>query len=125
MRRIKGKLTDTALPRTPSGVRIDAVPLATYGAVDWTTPQLLVVALGSCGPLPSWADRESRDERRRIPTPTDWRVGEPCDYAARRSYRWCRPPTCGLATTGPHVGGAIGRGCGESLSSDRCVRDWW
>jgi hypothetical protein len=47
------------------------------------------------------------------------------DYAARRSYRWCRPPTCGIATTGPSVGGAIGRGCGESLASERCVRDWW
>ena len=31
-------------------VRIDVVPLGTYGAVDWTAPSLLVVALGSCGP---------------------------------------------------------------------------
>ena len=30
-----------------------------------------------------------------------------------------------MATTRPSVGGAIGRGCGESFASERCVRDWW
>ena len=37
------------------------------------------------------------------------------DYAARRLYRWCRPPTSGISTIGPRHGGAIGRGCGESF----------
>jgi hypothetical protein len=44
-------------------------------------------------------------------------------YAARRSYRWRRPPTCGIATTRPAVGRATGRGRGASFSSARCVRD--
>jgi hypothetical protein len=46
----------------------------------------------------------------------------PRGYAARRSYRWWRPPTCGIATTRPAVGRAIGRGRGASFSSARCVR---
>ena len=45
-------------------------------------------------------------------------------HAARRS-RWCRPPTCGKAITVPVVGGCTGRGSGQSLSSERCVRLRW
>jgi hypothetical protein len=41
------------------------------------------------------------------------------DYAARRSYSWCNPPRCGIATIGPRVGGATGRETGESLFSDK------
>ena len=43
--------------------------------------------------------------------------------AARRSYRWWRPPTSGIATMSPSPGGMTGRGMGVSLSSDKCVRD--
>jgi hypothetical protein len=45
-------------------------------------------------------------------------------YAARRSYRWCKPPTCGIATISPSPGGATAREIGASLASDRCVRDF-
>src|SRR5438034_2098635 len=44
-------------------------------------------------------------------------------YAARRSYRWWSPPTCGIAITRPLEGRLTGRGSGESFSSDKCVRD--
>ena len=44
-------------------------------------------------------------------------------YAARRSYRWWRPPICGSATTRPADGRATGRGRGVSFSSAKCVRD--
>jgi hypothetical protein len=37
--------------------------------------------------------------------------------AAGRSYRWCSPPTSGMAITPPTD--RIGRGSGESLSSDK------
>lgn len=36
--------------------------------------------------------------------------------AARRSYRWWRPPTSGMATMAPSPGGMTGRGIGASLS---------
>ena len=37
--------------------------------------------------------------------------------AARRSYRWWRPPTSEIATMSPSPGGMTGRGIGASLSS--------
>jgi hypothetical protein len=43
--------------------------------------------------------------------------------AARRSYRWWSPPTCGIATTAPISGCCTGRGSGVSLASERCVLD--
>lgn len=64
---------------------------------------------------------EDSDERRPGPPPAN-RVGE-SRYAASRSCRWCSPPTCGMATTGPSGGGEIGQGRGESLASERCVRE--
>jgi hypothetical protein len=33
------------------------------------------------------------------------------------------PPTCGIATTAPHSAECTGLGSGESLASERCVRD--
>jgi hypothetical protein len=44
--------------------------------------------------------------------------------AARRSYRWCRPPTSGSATILPMLGGWMALGSGASLPSDKCVLDW-
>ena len=41
------------------------------------------------------------------------------DYAAWRTYRWCKPPTSGTETILPEPGGAIGRLSGASLSSER------
>jgi hypothetical protein len=37
--------------------------------------------------------------------------------AARRSYRWWRPPTSAIVTMSPSPGGITGRGIGASLSS--------
>jgi hypothetical protein len=45
--------------------------------------------------------------------------------AARRSERWCRPPTCEKVITVPAEGGCMGRGSGQSLLSERCVLLWW
>ena len=45
--------------------------------------------------------------------------------AARRSYRWCSPPTCGMAMIRPASGGCTGRGSGLSFSSAKCVRLRW
>src|SRR5262249_10069739 len=42
--------------------------------------------------------------------------------AARRSYRWCRPPTSGNATIRPVSGPCTGLGTGASFCSPRCVR---
>jgi hypothetical protein len=47
----------------------------------------------------------------------------PVTQAARRSYRWCNPPTCGIATTRPFSGGWTDRGSGESFSRERWVLD--
>ncbi len=41
------------------------------------------------------------------------------DYAARRTYRWCRPPTSGICTTAPTSGRAMGLTSGASLLSAR------
>jgi len=38
--------------------------------------------------------------------------------ATRRSYRWWRPPTCGMAMTCPISGGCTGRSAGVSLASE-------
>jgi hypothetical protein len=42
----------------------------------------------------------------------------PC-HAARRSYRWCSPPTSANSTTGPSVVCWVRRDVGASLSSNR------
>ena len=42
---------------------------------------------------------------------------------AARRYRWCKPPTCGIAITLPRSGGSISRGIGEFRSNERCARD--
>lgn len=42
--------------------------------------------------------------------------------AARRSYRWCSPPTSENATTRPSAGVCTRRGVGASFSRERCVR---
>jgi len=47
----------------------------------------------------------------------------PVTQAARRSYRWCNPPTCGIATTRLVSGGWTDRGSGESFCRERCVLD--
>jgi hypothetical protein len=52
-------------------------------------------------------------------------AGTRAGQAARRSYRWCRPPTSGRATISPMVGGHTSLGSGASLLRDRCVRDLW
>jgi hypothetical protein len=39
-----------------------------------------------------------------------------------RSYQWCRPPTCGVATTSAADGGATEREIGGFLPSARSVR---
>jgi hypothetical protein len=44
--------------------------------------------------------------------------------AARRSYRWWRPPTSGIATMSPSPGGMTGRGIGVSFSKPKWVRDF-
>ena len=41
--------------------------------------------------------------------------------AARRSYRWCKPPTSGSLTTSLLSGDITARDVGASLMSDRCV----
>ena len=51
------------------------------------------------------------------PTEDDWRQ-------AARVYRWCRPPTCGIATTRPSEGGSTRRGVGALRSRDKCARAW-
>src|ERR1022692_1349550 len=45
--------------------------------------------------------------------------------AARRSYRWCKPPTSGSSTTSPVSGDITARDAGASLLIDRCVRERW
>ncbi len=52
-------------------------------------------------------------------------AGTRAGQAARRSYRWCRPPTSGRATISPMVGGHTSLGSGASLLRDRGVRDPW
>ena len=52
-------------------------------------------------------------------------AGACAGQAARRSYRWCRPPTSGRATISPMAGGHTSLGSGASLLRDRCVRDLW
>ena len=52
-------------------------------------------------------------------------AGTRAGQAARRSYRWCRPPSSGRATIFPMVGGYTSLGSGASLLRDRCVRDLW
>jgi hypothetical protein len=47
------------------------------------------------------------------------------DYAARRTYRWCRPPTSRIGTTFPSCGGSTGRSSGASLVRERWVRVRW
>ena len=43
-------------------------------------------------------------------------------HAARRSYRWCRPPIWGTAITRPISGDCTSRLAGASFPSDKCVR---
>ena len=43
-------------------------------------------------------------------------------YVDKAFVGWCNPPTCGTAMIRPFRGGWIGRECGQSLSSERCVR---
>jgi len=50
-------------------------------------------------------------------------AGTRAGQAARRSYRWCRPPSSGRATIFPMVGGHTSLGSGGSLLRDKCVRD--
>ncbi len=45
-------------------------------------------------------------------------------YAARRSYRWCRPPTWGMATIRPLSGLSTALGSGASFARAKCVRDF-
>jgi len=45
--------------------------------------------------------------------------------AARRSYRWCSPPTSGIATIRPASGAWTGRDSGVSFCKLRCVRLRW
>ena len=40
-------------------------------------------------------------------------------HAARRVYRWWRPPRYGIARTSPWDGGSTARGIGELRSSER------
>src|SRR5579863_10100002 len=44
-------------------------------------------------------------------------------HAARRSYRWCKPPTSGSPTTSPISGDITAREAGASLLRERCVRE--
>ena len=89
------------------------------GGLD-VSSRLLIVALGPVGSGPTCLVA-SRDKRRPMPRlPDGQRIGA-CDYAARRPM--VQPPTCGLTTTGPSVGDGIGLGRGESLASERGVRD--
>jgi hypothetical protein len=46
-------------------------------------------------------------------------------YAARRTSRWCSPPTRGSSTTSPISGVSTARLSGVSSPSDRCVRQGW
>jgi hypothetical protein len=46
------------------------------------------------------------------------RLGE-AGYAARRRYRWCSPPTSGIAMSGPTPGRWMGLTSGASFSSER------
>ena len=48
--------------------------------------------------------------------------GPECRQAARRSYRWCKPPTSGNAITSPSVMSCTRRGVGASFANERCVR---
>ena len=48
--------------------------------------------------------------------------GWPGVYAARRTYRWWRPPTSRSGTTLPASGPSTRLPWGASLSSERCVR---
>jgi hypothetical protein len=47
-------------------------------AVDWTVRRCSTWRWARAD-LTALRGSESRDERRPIPAPTDWRVGEPCD----------------------------------------------
>ncbi len=46
-----------------------------------------------------------------------------CAQAARRSYRWCKPPTSGNSITSPVSGAITPRGFDASLQRDKCVRE--
>lgn len=48
--------------------------------------------------------------------------GEGAGHAARRIYRWCRPPTLGSATTFPSSLGSTARAIGASPSRLMCGR---
>ncbi len=49
-------------------------------------------------------------------------IGERAGHAARRTYRWCRPPALGSATTFPSSLGSTARVTGASPSSPMCGR---
>ena len=48
--------------------------------------------------------------------------GPDLDQAARRSYRWCSPKTGGISATCPSSSDCSGRGSGQSMPRDMCVR---
>ena len=50
-------------------------------------------------------------------------IGHVGFQASRRSYRWCSPPTSGMAAMRPVDALDTGLGTGGSLFSERCVRD--
>jgi len=57
-------------------------------------------------------------------TRPEWKLNSSrANYAAWRWYRWCSPPTSGIATTRPRSGGSSALGSGASLPRAKCVRD--
>jgi hypothetical protein len=63
--------------------------------------------------------RQCGADRRATSARSSWRR-----QAARRGS-YGSPSTCGMAKIRPLRGGWMGRECGQSLSSERCVRARW
>jgi len=54
-----------------------------------------------------------------------WRAQAKRSYAARRTYRSCRPPTSRIGKTFPSSGRSTGLPSGAALVRERWVRAWW
>jgi hypothetical protein len=88
---------------------------------DWPLFNPEVDTIGGGCDLSAFQDAEAewlRAEQSAEPNDDrEWPYHPDGFQAARRSYRWCRPPTCATLTILPAAGGDIERVSGQSLSS--------
>ena len=91
-----------------------------WNAAGWRSLRRVDAVLATC--LDSVGSERKKQNQS---TAHDNADGRRSVQAARRSYRWCSPPTSGMAMTRPASGGWTGRGSGLSFSSAKWVRLRW